>query len=77
MKLTYAQKNVLRVIHDTGDHGLDRSVTNGTLCALQRRGLVRWEKKVTRFDHIPACAGLKVPHWFLTDAGRAALERDA
>jgi hypothetical protein len=41
--LTYSQRRVLAELKTAGAAGLRRSCTNSTLCALERRGLARWD----------------------------------
>jgi len=66
MKLTYAQKQALKAL--ARGIGVSKSCTNMTLCALQRRGLVRLV--FVQHRDIP---NHRVERWSLTDDGRAAL----
>lgn len=68
MKLSYKQRNDLRSLLDPNGHIRDRGVTNSTLSALERRGLV----KIERVQH-EDFADVKVFIWKITDAGRVAL----
>lgn len=65
MKLSYAQKADLKSLLDPGSGVANRGVTNSTLSALERRGLV---KIVVSSED-----GLRVFRWTITDAGRVAL----
>lgn len=65
MKLSYCQKADLKSLLDPGSGVARRGVTNSTLSALERRGLV---KIVVLSED-----GLRIFRWAITDAGRAAL----
>lgn len=73
MKITVSQRSSLNAIFQRGEHGLQRSCTNPSLCALDRKGRVRWEMKDTEFSHVKAIGDLMMEHWFLTDAGKSFL----
>ena len=66
MKLTYTQRQTLKDL--ARGIGVRKSCTNSTLCALERRGLVRLE--FVPHKNIP---DFTVEHWSLTDDGHTAL----
>lgn len=72
MALNMRQKNVLREVAEAEkrepDRALQRSCTNPTLSALERRGLVVLDFVPSR--HVPT---VSVERWRVTDAGREAL----
>lgn len=68
MKVTYAQRGVLKSLLDPKSHVRRRSCTNSTLSALERRGLV-----TLKFVQHESIANYKVPQWTITDAGRGAV----
>ncbi len=59
MKLSYRQKAVLRDLVAAGSAGIRRSCTNKTLCALEKRGLARWDMVDSEHG-----TGLKVEKWW-------------
>lgn len=63
-RLSYRQRHVLWEIKATKGEGLVAGNTNATLCALERRGLV---KSTYLNDHTFRC------NWKLTPTGVAAL----
>lgn len=66
MKLSPKQRADLRALLDPDSHVRDRGITNSTLSALEKRGLV----KIERIQH-EDFADIKVFVWKITDAGRA------
>ncbi len=64
IKLTYRMREVLRRLQraDESGRGVIASPTNGTLNALEKRGLVKYGRSPVF---------LTLGHWTLTEAGRA------
>lgn len=67
MKLSYKQRNDLRSLLDPDSYFKYRHLTNSTLSALRRRGLV--DVECVQHENF----AVKVFIWKITDAGRAAL----
>lgn len=68
MKISYAQRDVLKSLLDPQSYVRHRSCTNSTLSALEKRGLVTL--KFVQHESIP---NYRVPEWTITDAGRGAV----
>lgn len=67
--LTYPQRGTLESLRDRPDGPTSRrGCTNATLSALERRGLVKLE--FIPSVHVPS---VRVEHWSITEAGKAAL----